>query len=141
MTCNSECYNKMMDKLKGPTNNNSLASHRIYDSQIARSRCIEPDNSCDIGNDTSKKTASMGPVGAPYFSRSKQLSSYDTVEGFNCNFNKRTMLKWLIIGLIVYLLISMITDAQRKPIIIPISLMDQAGGAFTEVDLLSGLFD
>ena len=136
MTCNSECYNKMMDKLKVPTNNNSLASQRIYDSQIARSRCIEPDNSCDMDNDTSK-----GPVGAPYFSRSKQLSSYDTVEGFNCNFDKRTMLKWLIIGLIVYLLISMITDAQRKPIIIPVSLMGQAGGAFTEVDLLSGLFD
>ena len=139
MTCNVGCYNKMMDQMKGSTDENSLASQRIYESQTAERRCISSNNECESCNGVSEAVQER-PIGAPYFSRSKPLSRYSAIEGFNCNFDMKTILKWVIIGLLVYLILSMITDAQRKPIIL-VGVEQNGGALMSDVDILAGIFD
>lgn len=150
MTCNTGCYNKMMDQLKGPVDNNSLASQRIYESQTAARRCITSNNGCASCSETDNNNNDVmdRPHGGPYFSRSQPLSRYRSVggaiEGFDgCIPDMKTLLKWIIIGLVVYLVLSLITDAQRTPVVMPIAVLQQTGGAMniSEFDIMNSLFD
>jgi len=129
MACTaSGCTTKVMDQMTAPTESGSLASQRIYDKQTAERRCANAKSSCaaasmDVVDD-------KYPMGAPAFLRGPMRQGLyqpaAAIEGFvDCLPDTRTMLKWLLIGLIVYLVLSMIMESRRQVVTIPV----MSGGA------------
>lgn len=128
MVCTaSGCTTKVMDQMTAPTESGSLASQRIYDKQIAERRCANAKSSCAAAS--TDVVDGKYPRGAPAFLRGpmrQRLYQPSAIEGFmDCLPDTRTMLKWLLIGLIVYLILSMIMESRREVVTIPV----MSGGA------------
>ena len=89
MSCKNynNCIDKKRGNLKHPIDKRSLYSRRVYDNQTANRRCYE-----------------NNPI--------------EIVEGFSCPSKDliKLILKWVIIGLIIYLVGTMIMGMRKEQV-------------------------
>ena len=83
-----------------------------------------------------------GPIGTYEHSRSPRLFEFGRkdsgiggcIEAFGHRVSNRTLLKWMLIGLLVYLILELITNSQRKPVDCRMFLA-QTGGNYSVSEL------
>lgn len=148
MTTNKESYNKacyndlMVQFKKQPVD--GLAKQRNYESSTAKQLCAGASaTGCAGGVASGAGSGNLMPRTVPMpaydYSRSLNLFTngrWEPFDGDNYTLDMRTLLKWVIIGLIVYLIMTLITDSQRTPVSVPIAFI-QGGGSMSisEFDL------
>lgn len=111
MSCNSTCFKKEMKKIRsqGLLDNPTPGG---VEEQAAVSKCTPLAADLTDGSGYISPYADGNAMTGPDFSSTSRLQ-----EGFrSCLPGGKKLLKWLIIGLIIYLVLSMIMDTQRQDI-------------------------
>ena len=106
MSCNkhNNCTDKKKCGLKYPTDDKSLYSSKIYDNQTVNRRCYEDD-----------------PI--------------DIVEGFGCSSRSIIfmIIKWVIIGLLIYLIGTFVYNRMSKEeITLNVDSVEAVGGGVSD---------
>jgi hypothetical protein len=134
---NKACYNDLMARFKKQPVD-GLAKQRNYEASTARQLCAGASaTGCAGGVASGAGSGNLMPREEPMpaydYSRSTNLFTngrWEPFDGDSCLPDMRTLLKWVIIGLIVYLIMTLVTDSQRAPVMVPISFA-QGGGSMS----------